>query len=98
MVLRLLAAGEKKNKFEGKGMKSRKKKNCLKKNFDERSDAAAGAESERQIERANVTGSPNRINTASRSCFLSLSEMIFRFIFFVPLLCEAALREDPVCK
>ena len=61
-------------------------------------DAAAGAEFERQIERANVTGTPNRINTASRGRFLSLSEMIFKLIFFIPLLCEAALRDDPVCK
>ena len=61
-------------------------------------DAAAGAEFESQIERANVTGTPNRINTASRGCFLSLSEMIFRLIFFIPLFCEASLRDDPVCK
>ena len=38
-------------------------------------DAAAGAEIERQIERANVTGSLNRINTASRSrVFITLRD------------------------
>merc|ERR1712127_221316 len=28
----------------------------------------------------------------------SLSEMIFRLIFFIPLFCEASLRDDPVCN
>ena len=61
-------------------------------------DAAACAEIGRQIERANVTGIQNRINTASRSRLLPLSEMIFRYLFFVPLLCEASLRDDTICK
>merc|ERR1712127_888270 len=28
----------------------------------------------------------------------SLSEMIFRLIFFIPIFCEASLRDDPVCN
>ena len=45
-------------------------------------DAAAGAEFERQIERANVTGTPNRINTASRGpFFITLRDDISANIF-----------------